>query len=116
MKKVKEKIKKKNWEKWEEQLPLLASFFIPFVIAIVVAIDHGVYPFGDRSVLQVDMYHQYCPFLAEFIDILQKGESLQYTFHIGLGADFTSVIAYYLASPFYWLAWLVPVKITIGWP
>lgn len=108
MKTMKVKTKKINWEKWEERLPLLASFFIPFIIAIVVAIDHGVYPFGDRCVLQVDSYHQYCPFLAEFMDIIQKGESLQYTFNIGLGADFTSVFAYYLASPFYWIAWLFP--------
>ena len=108
MKQVKKKVKNINWEKWEERLPLLASFFIPLLIAIVVAIEHGVYPFGDRCVLQVDMYHQYCPFLAELMDIIQKGESLQYTFNIGLGADFTSVFAYYLASPFYWIAGLFP--------
>lgn len=101
-------VKKIDWGKWEERLPLLASFFIPLLIAIVVAIDHGVYPFGDRCVLQVDMYHQYCPFLAELMDIIKKGESLQYTFNIGLGADFTSVFAYYLASPFYWIAGLIP--------
>lgn len=116
MKKVMKKVnKKERWDirkmdmkKWEKHLPLLASFLIPFMIAIVVAIDHGVYPFGDRSVLQVDSYHQYGPFLAEFMSILKEGESLQYTFNIGLGADFTSVYAYYLASPFYWFAGLFP--------
>ena len=108
MKKVISKSKKFDMGKWEERLPLLASFFVPFVIAIVVAIDHGVYPFGERCVLQVDMYHQYCPFLAEFMDNIKNGESLQYTFNIGLGADFTSVYAYYLASPFYWFAWIFP--------
>lgn len=108
MKNVNKKVKKINLEKWEKHVPLFASFFLPLLIAITVAIDHGIYPFGDRCVLQVDMYHQYCPFLAELMDIIQKGESLQYTFNIGLGADFTSVFAYYLASPFYWIAGFVP--------
>lgn len=108
IKNQKSKAKKLDLGKWEKHLPLLAAFFLPFVIAIAVCINHGVYPFGERCILQVDMYHQYCPFLAEFMEKVKNGESLQYSFHIGLGADFISVYAYYLASPFYWLAWLFP--------
>lgn len=52
--------KSKKWCKW---LPLLAAFLIPLLISVIICIDHEVYPFGERCLLQVDMYHQYCPFL-----------------------------------------------------
>ncbi len=100
-----EKIKEADWE---ERLPLLAAFFIPLVIGIIVCIDHGVYPFGDRCLLKVDMYHQYAPFFSEFREKLQSGESLLYSFDIGLGADFISLYAYYLASPLNWLLLFCP--------
>jgi len=94
--------------KWEERLPLLAAFFIPLFIGMIVCIDHGVYPFGDRSVLKVDMYHQYAPFFSELREKLQNGQSLMYSFDIGLGADFIGLYAYYLASPLNWLLLLCP--------
>jgi len=94
--------------KWEERLPLMAAFFIPLFIGIIVCIDHGVYPFGERSILKVDMYHQYAPFFSELREKLQNGQSLMYSFDIGLGADFIGVYAYYLASPLNWLLLLCP--------
>lgn len=97
-------------KKWEERLPILAAFFIPLFVGIIVCIDHGVYPFGERSVLKVDMYHQYAPFFSELREKLQSGESLMYSFNIGLGADFISLYAYYLASPLNWLLLLCPAE------
>lgn len=87
---------------------LAASFLVPLVIAVIICIDHGVYPFGDRCLLQVDMYHQYCPFFTEFMEKLKSGESLMYSWTIGLGSDFVSLFAYYLASPLNWLIVLCP--------
>jgi len=100
-----EKIKRIDWE---NRLPLLAAFLIPLVIGLIVCIDHGVYPFGNNCLLKVDMYHQYAPFFSEFREKLQSGESLFYSFDIGLGADFISLYAYYLASPLNWLLLLCP--------
>lgn len=97
-------------ESLKEKLPLFTAFFIPFLIGLIVCIDHEIYPFGDRSLLKVDMYHQYAPFLSEFREKLQSGESLLYSFDIGLGADFISLYAYYLASPLNWLLLLCPEK------
>ena len=39
---------------------------------------------------------------------LRNGASLMYTWNIGLGSDFVSVFAYYLASPLNWLVVLFP--------
>ncbi|MCC8168245.1 MAG: YfhO family protein, partial [Clostridiales bacterium] len=86
----------------------LLAFGIPFVAYVVMLAVAGVYPFGDQCVLHVDMYHQYCPFFTEFLDKLQSGDSLLYSFNIGLGSDFVALYAYYLASPLNWLLLIWP--------
>ena len=84
------------------------AFLLPFVICIGICIAGGVYPFGDNCLLHIDMYHQYCPFFTQLLLKLRNGGSLMYSWQIGLGSDFISVFAYYLASPFNWLVILSP--------
>ena len=68
------------------------------VILTVYAINH-IAPFGDRSILWSDLYHQYAPFLKELRDKLLQGESLFYSWSTGLGKDFLVQTSYYTASP-----------------
>ena len=56
----------------------LFAFLIPAVIMLVIFAIREIYPFGDRSFLHIDMYHQYFPFLVEFYHKLKNGESLFY--------------------------------------
>ncbi|MGN0348743.1 MAG: YfhO family protein [Roseburia sp.] len=91
-----------------KRISFLAAFFMPLLIAIIVCIDHEVFPFGDQCILQVDMYHQYAPFFTELMEKLKTGGSFFYSWRIGLGADFLSLYAYYLASPLNWLLLLWP--------
>ncbi len=86
----------------------LLAFGIPFVAYVIMLAAAGVFPFGDKCVLHVDMYHQYCPFFTEFLDKLQSGDSLLYSFNVGLGSDFVALYAYYLASPLNWLLIIWP--------
>ena len=86
----------------------ILAFLIPFCTAMGICFGTGVYPFGDRCILHVDMYHQYCPFFTEFLNKLQNGGSLMYTWNQGLGTDFVALYAYYLASPLNWLLIFVP--------
>lgn len=86
----------------------LCAFFLPVFIAVIICIGNGVYPFGEECILHIDMYHQYEPFFTELMDKLKNGNSLLYSFRIGLGSDFVSLFAYYLASPFNWLLLLCP--------
>jgi uncharacterized membrane protein YfhO len=86
----------------------LAAFLIPFIICVFICISNGVYPFGDNCILHIDMYHQYCPFFTEFRNKLLSGGSLQYSWNLGLGSDFVSLYAYYLASPLNFLIILCP--------
>jgi uncharacterized membrane protein YfhO len=91
----------------------LLAFCIPFLASMGICMGIGIYPFGENCILHVDMYHQYCPYFTEFLNKLQSGGSLQYTWHQGLGADFVGMYAYYLASPFNWLLVFCPKEYVI---
>lgn len=91
----------------------LLSFCIPFFGILGIFIARGIFPFGSNSFMFSDMYHQYVPFLTEFARKLREGESLAYSWYVGLGSDFTSVYAYYLASPVYWFAAFCPQSFLI---
>ena len=75
----------------------IISFLLPLLAMLGIFVAKGVFPFGKESFLRTDLYHQYAPFFQEFQRKLQSGESLLYSFHIGLGSNFIALIAYYLA-------------------
>ncbi|MCM1569740.1 MAG: YfhO family protein [Roseburia sp.] len=102
-------------KKWFRQisLPKLAgvlAFLLPLVIMLVIFVGRGIWPFGDRSFLVSDMYHQYMPFFAEFLRSIKAGEGLDFTWRVGIGSNFLALYVYYLASPLHWLAFLLPEK------
>ena len=84
------------------------AFFIPFLISVIILIGNGVYPFGEKCILHMDMYHQYYPFFMEFREKLVTGGSMMYSWNLGLGSDFVSLYAYYLSSPWNLLLVLWP--------
>lgn len=88
----------------------MLSFALPVLIVLAVIVARGIWPFGDNSFLCADLYHQYTPFMTEFRRKLVNGESLAYSWNLGLGADFFALYAYYLASPENWLVALVPER------
>ena len=89
------------------------AFAIPFCLVLMVMIIGGYEPFGDRSMLYSDMYHQYYPFFVNFRRALLSGESIQFNWSVGLGMDYLALIAYYLASPLNLLCVLVPESLTL---
>ncbi len=91
-----------------KEMPLILSFLIPFFVMILVFIQRGIYPFGDRSFLRTDLYHQYAPFFKELLNKLQSGESLLYSWDIGNGSNFLALYCYYLSSPINWLLVFCP--------
>ena len=90
------------------KLPVIMAFVIPVLILVVLYIGREVFPVGENMYLRSDMYHQYAPFMKEFQRNLQSGGSLLYSWNIGLGNNFASTYAYYLASPVNWLSVLFP--------
>ena len=89
--------------------PALA-FLIPFIGMLLVMLISGYKPFGKYSMLYSDMYHQYYPFFAAYRRALLSGDSLLYSWNVGMGMDYLGLISYYLASPLNLLSVLVPGK------
>lgn len=94
---------------------LLGAFLIPVLILGLVYALQGFYPFGDRTPLTVDLYHQYAPFLNALRDKLRGGESFWYSWNGSLGMNFLAVFAYYLASPLNLLYALFPATSVTDW-
>ena len=88
----------------------LLSFMIPFVAMAMVFAVQQVHPFGDKMILTVDLYHQYAPFAIELRNKLLSGDSLAYSWNIGLGSNFLATFANYAASPLNILLLLFPTK------
>ncbi len=71
----------------------------------------GMWPFGEKSAMMVDMHHQYAPLLAGLRDDILHGGSPLYTLEVGLGANYLSLFGYYLASPFNLFLLLFPERL-----
>ncbi len=99
MKKVISKFK----EIWKKELTIkelcLLTFIISLVIISVIYILNGVTPFGDKSLLKVDFYHQYGPMLGELYDRIHNASSLIYSFNMGLGLPLFRNFLNYMSSP-----------------
>lgn len=87
---------------------LAAAWAIPVGIMLAIFFLKSIFPFGNRSFLYMDMYHQYMPFFSEFYDKLREGGSMAYTWNVGIGSNFLALYVYYLACPLHFLGALVP--------
>ncbi len=71
----------------------------------------GMWPFGEKSGMTVDMHHQYAPLLAGLRDAILNGDLSTYSFEVGLGTNYVSLFGYYLASPLNLLLVLFPERL-----
>ncbi len=78
---------------------VVLAMAVTFVFMLIVMIVSGVAPFGQYSFTVVDSIHQYVPFMADYQDKLVNEGSIFYTWDIGLGVNFMSLLLYYMASP-----------------
>lgn len=90
-----------------ESAVLISAFLLPVAVMLCLFIVNSIYPFGDKSFLSGDLYHQYMPFLSELFHKVRGGESLDFSFNVGIGSNFLALFVYYLASPFHILAFLI---------
>lgn len=87
---------------------LFAAFLIPVILMMMAYIVFGVYPFGSRSVLSLDLNAQYIYYYDYIHDVIGNGESLFYSWSRNLSGEFMGIIGYYLASPLNIIMWLFP--------
>ncbi len=87
------------------------SFLLPLTVLTVVWVILGLAPFGDKNLMVSDLGSQYLPFLNGFKRFLTEGGESFYSFANGIGGPMEATIAYYLMSPFNFLALLFPYNL-----
>ncbi len=87
---------------------LAFSFLIPAVVMYLLYLVKGIHPFGDESVLVLDLNGQYVYFYEALRNAILGDKSLLYSFSRSLGGEFLGIYAYYIASPFSYLVCLFP--------
>ena len=75
-------------------------FLIPILVMMVLYACIGVYPFGKKSLLTVDLAGQYVAFFNSLKNIFTGDISMFYSFSKTLGGNMFGLVTYYLLSPF----------------
>lgn len=68
-------------------------------IMMVVYYCYNLFPFGDTTILRMDLYHQYGPLFAELYERITNPDSLIYSWTSGGGSPFLGNFFNYLSSP-----------------
>ena len=92
----------------------LIAFFLPVAIMYLVYACFGVHPFGDLSVLVLDLNGQYVSYYEAFRDAIWGDGSLIYSWSRNLSGETMGMFGYYLASPFMWIVVLLPRRMILG--
>lgn len=91
----------------------IAAFLIPALLTLIGYIIFGVYPFGERSVLTLDLNGQYVYYFENIRRCFWEGDSFLYSWARNLSGGYQGVIGYYLASPFTFIVILMPRSLII---
>jgi len=84
------------------------SFLLPVAYMAIIFALHRVYPFGNRQILVTDFWQQYYSFLSDFWHKVRGGTFAPWSWTLGGGSDYISMLAYYMASPLNLLTVLAP--------
>lgn len=83
----------------QEYQYIIFAFLVTSVTMLAVYLCNGMVPFGDKTILRMDLYHQYGPLFAELYDKVKEGGSFFYSWTSGLGSCFLGNYFNYLSSP-----------------
>ena len=87
---------------------LAFCFIIPVVLTYLLYLAMEIHPFGNGSVLVLDLNAQYVYFFEAFRDFVHGDAELLYSFSRSLGGEFIGMYAYYLSSPLSFIVALFP--------
>ncbi len=89
------------------------AFFIPVVLTYLAYAIFGIAPFGDHSVLCLDLNGQYVYYFEAIRDAFWGDGSIFYDWSRNLSGNFMGIIGYYLASPFTLIVILLPQSMMV---
>lgn len=98
---------------YKHRYPLMI-FFLPVAIMYLVYSFYGVHPWGDNSVLVLDLNGQYVSYYEMLRDAIWGDHSLIYSWSRNLSGETMGMFGYYLASPFMWIVVLLPRTMMMG--
>ena len=78
---------------------VIASMACSLLCFGFIFIIFQLFPFGDTTVLRMDLYHQYGPLFVELFDRVVEGKSFLYSWQSGGGSSFLGNYFNYLSSP-----------------
>ena len=84
----------------KKKVNYLLAFLIPSIVMILIYACVGIYPFGKKSLLTVDLAGQYVAFFNSLKNIFTGDINIYYSFSKTLGGNMYGLITYYLLSPF----------------
>lgn len=86
----------------------LLVFFIPVAVMYIAYALFGVHPYGNNSVLVLDLNGQYVYYYEALRDAFWGDGSLMYDWSRNLSGEMFGIFAYYIASPFMLIICLLP--------
>ena len=92
----------------------LLVFLVPFVTMYIAYAVFEVHPFGDNSVLVLDLNGQYVYYYEAMRDAFWGDGSMVYDWSRNLSGDMFGIYGYYLASPFMLVICLLPRTMMCG--
>ncbi len=92
----------------------LIAFAIPAALTYLAYAIFGLYPFGEESVLCLDLNGQYVYYFEALRDAFWGDGSIFYNWSRNLSGEFMGIIGYYLASPFTLIVMLLPEKFMLS--
>ncbi|MBE6596131.1 MAG: hypothetical protein E7641_00530 [Ruminococcaceae bacterium] len=87
---------------------LFFCFLVPVILTYLVYLAMEIHPFGDGSVLVLDLNAQYVYFFEALRNFVYGEADMLYTFSRALGGEFIGIYAYYVASPLSFIVALFP--------
>ncbi len=87
---------------------LFFCFAVPVVLTYLIYLAMEIYPFGDGSVLVLDLNAQYVYFFEALRNFVYGDADMLYSFSRALGGEFVGIYAYYVASPLSFIVALFP--------
>lgn len=104
---------KKTYEFLKSKKHYYPSMLLPVGILLIVYAIIGIFPFGERSILTLDMNAQYVYYFEQLRDIILGNGNLIYTWERTLGGEFLGFYTYYLASPLSLILVLFPPALMV---
>lgn len=83
----------------DENIYVILAFICSAVLMLLVYYCFEIIPFGNKTVLRMDLYHQYGPLFAELYDRITELKSVLYSWNTGGGGAFLGNYYNYLSSP-----------------